>query len=162
MYESAPPPDGRFFDRPPPVEVLEVGPGAPEFTFRNEPSPGERELRRAAIDLGADVLINHHPHVLQGFESYNGKLIAHSLGNFIFDLYYPETMPTGVLTLEIDTAGITGYTFTPAWINHWIPRPATGSLARPMIARSRRSPRKLETSAPAAPSPRSTGATVSK
>ena len=55
-----------------------------------------------ALDLGADVLINHHPHVLQGFESYDGKLIAHSLGNFIFDLYYPETMPTMVLTLEID------------------------------------------------------------
>jgi len=68
--------------------------------------------------------------VLQGFESYNGRLIAHSLGNFIFDLYYPETMPTLVLTLEIDDTGIIGQTMTPAWINHWIPQPATGTLAR--------------------------------
>jgi poly-gamma-glutamate capsule biosynthesis protein CapA/YwtB (metallophosphatase superfamily) len=106
-----------------------------EIRFRNEPTPGEIELRRCAIDSGADILINHHPHVLQGFESYNGKMIAHSLGNFIFDLYYTETMPTMVLTLEIEKTGITGYRFTPAWINHWIPEPATGNLGREIIGR---------------------------
>ncbi|MCP4799107.1 MAG: T9SS type A sorting domain-containing protein [bacterium] len=106
-----------------------------EIRFRNEPTPGEIDLRRHAIDAGADILINHHPHVLQGFESYNGKLIAHSLGNFIFDLYYTETMPTMVLTLEIEKTGITGYRFTPAWINHWIPEPATGNLGREIIGR---------------------------
>ncbi len=73
--------------------------------------------------------------MLQGFESYQGKLIAHSLGNFIFDLYYPETMPTLVLTLEMDKQGITGYRFTPAWINHWIPEPATGDLGRAIVDR---------------------------
>ena len=106
-----------------------------EIRFRNEPTPGEIELRRHAIDSGADILINHHPHVLQGFESYNGKLIAHSLGNFIFDLYYTETMPTMVLTLEVEKTGITGYRFTPAWINHWIPEPATGNLGREIVGR---------------------------
>jgi poly-gamma-glutamate synthesis protein (capsule biosynthesis protein) len=117
------------------VEANGAGADEPEFTFRVEPTPGERELRRQAIDLGADVLINHHPHVLQGFESYQGKLIAHSLGNFIFDLYYPETMPTLVLTLEIEKAGITGYRFTPAWINHWIPEPVSGNLQREIVGR---------------------------
>ena len=110
-------------------------PDQPAFKFRNEPTPGERELRRLAIDHGADVLINHHPHVLQGFESYDGKLIAHSLGNFVFDLYYTETMPTLVLTLEIEKTGITDYRFTPAWINHWIPEPATGTLGHEIIGR---------------------------
>ena len=78
-------------------------------------------------------MINHHPHVLQGFESYRGKLIAHSLGNFVFDLPYAETMPTLVLTLEMDKHGITGQRITPAFIDDWIPRPATGNLGREII-----------------------------
>jgi len=113
--------------------VEDTGKEAPEFRFLNEPTPSERELRRLALDLGADVLINHHPHVLQGFEAWNGKLIAHSLGNFVFDLSYVETMPTGVLTLEVEPAGITGYRFTPAFIDRWIPRPATGNLGREIL-----------------------------
>lgn len=133
-YETAPP-DKRLLTVPPPVEACDIGPGDPDFLFRVEPSPGERELRRQAADDGADVVINHHPHVLQGFESYGGKLIAHSLGNFVFDLYYPETMPTIVLTLEMGKSGITGYTFTPAWIDDWIPHPATGTLGREIIDR---------------------------
>jgi poly-gamma-glutamate synthesis protein (capsule biosynthesis protein) len=40
---------------------------------------------RLAIDYGADLVIGHHPHVLQGIEIYKGKYIAYSLGNFIFD-----------------------------------------------------------------------------
>ncbi len=126
--------DGGFLFEPP-VEALAPSPGDPDFRFRNEPLPSERALRREAIDLGADILINHHPHVLQGFESYQGKLIAHSLGNFIFDLYYPETMSTLVLTLEIEKTGITGYTFVPAWIDDYITKPATGMLGREIIDR---------------------------
>jgi len=134
-YAATPPEREGELTAPPPVEASEPVPGAPEFHFRNEPTPGDRELRRLALDLGADVVINHHPHVLQGFEAHAGKLIAHSLGNFVFDLYYPETMPTMVLTLEIGAAGITGYTFTPAFINHWIPEPAVGTLARHIVER---------------------------
>jgi poly-gamma-glutamate capsule biosynthesis protein CapA/YwtB (metallophosphatase superfamily) len=134
-YDPVPPDDGRAWTAPPPVEANEVVPGQPEFRFRNEPTPGERFLRRQALDLGADVLINHHPHVLQGFESYGGKLIAHSLGNFVFDLWYPETMPTMVLTLEVAKDGIVGYTFTPAWIDDWIPQPVRGDLSREIIDR---------------------------
>ncbi len=146
-YQTAPPPDragggataalayAQHDHQQLPVEVNAIRPGMPDVRFRNEPTPGERELRRLAIDNGADILINHHPHVLQGFESYAGKLIAHSLGNFIFDLYYPETMPTMVLTLEVDKSGIVGTSFTPAWINHWIPRPVSGGLAREIMDR---------------------------
>jgi len=117
------------------VEANLIGPEHPDIHFRIEPLPSERALRRMALDLGADVLINHHPHVLQGFESYDGKLIAHSLGNFIFDLWYPETMPTIVLTLEVDEDGIRGYRFTPAWIDDFITHPATGMLGREIMDR---------------------------
>ena len=37
-----------------------------------------------AIDLGADLVCGHHPHVLQGIEEYKGKNIVYSLGNFCF------------------------------------------------------------------------------
>jgi len=40
------------------------------------------------VDAGADVIIGHHPHVVQTFEIYNGVPIFYSLGNFIFDQYW--------------------------------------------------------------------------
>ncbi len=119
----------------PPLEASAVAPGDPDVTFLTEPTPTDRELRRQALDLGADVVINHHPHVLQGFEVHAGRLIAHSLGNFVFDLYYPETMPTLVLTLDVTKDGIAGYRFAPAWIDHYVPRPATGALGREIMDR---------------------------
>ena len=48
------------------------------------PADSQRQLAKSAIDAGADLVIGSHPHVLQGFGSYQGKLIAYSLGNFIF------------------------------------------------------------------------------
>lgn len=50
----------------------------------NEANNAQRELAHKAIDLGADLVIGTHPHVLQGIEKYNGKYIAYSLGNFCF------------------------------------------------------------------------------
>ena len=44
----------------------------------------QKKLAHLAIDEGADLVIGHHPHVLEGIEKYNGKYIAYSLGNFCF------------------------------------------------------------------------------
>lgn len=49
-----------------------------------EPEPYQVNKAHAFIDAGADLVIGSHPHVLQGLESYKGKWIAYSLGNFIF------------------------------------------------------------------------------
>lgn len=46
----------------------------------------QKTIARFAIDNGADLVIGHHPHILQGVEEYNGGYIAYSLGNFIFDM----------------------------------------------------------------------------
>jgi poly-gamma-glutamate capsule biosynthesis protein CapA/YwtB (metallophosphatase superfamily) len=46
--------------------------------------PEQRTLGRAAIDAGADLVLGHHPHVLQGIESYKDRRIVYSLGNFVF------------------------------------------------------------------------------
>lgn len=44
----------------------------------------QREIAHFVIDSGADLVIGHHPHVLQGIEEYKGKKIVYSLGNFIY------------------------------------------------------------------------------
>jgi len=49
------------------------------------PSPEQVALAHSLIDAGVDVILGHHPHVLQGIERYNSGLIFYSLGNFIFD-----------------------------------------------------------------------------
>jgi poly-gamma-glutamate capsule biosynthesis protein CapA/YwtB (metallophosphatase superfamily) len=43
----------------------------------------ERQVAKAAIDVGADVVIGHHAHILRGIETYKGKPIFHGLGNFV-------------------------------------------------------------------------------
>ncbi len=48
------------------------------------PSKQQIELAHHAVDCGADVVLGHHPHVLQSMEYYNGAYIAYSLGNFCF------------------------------------------------------------------------------
>lgn len=50
----------------------------------NYPEDYQRELGKKCIDWGADLVIGHHPHVLQGVEEYQGKYIVHSLANFCF------------------------------------------------------------------------------
>lgn len=48
------------------------------------PDENQKALAHLAIDEGADLVIGHHPHVLEGIEKYNGKYICYSLGNFCF------------------------------------------------------------------------------
>lgn len=48
------------------------------------PTQTQRELGRFAVDIGADLVLGHHPHVIQPFEIYQGKCIVYSLGNFVF------------------------------------------------------------------------------
>ncbi len=48
------------------------------------PNENQIELAHTAIDNGADLVIGHHPHVLQGIEKYKEKYILYSLGNFCF------------------------------------------------------------------------------
>ncbi|MDR3354997.1 MAG: CapA family protein [Synergistaceae bacterium] len=56
--------------------------GLPVATYI--PTPAQKRAAYAAIDNGAAFVVEHHPHVLQGIEHYNGGVIAYSLGNFCF------------------------------------------------------------------------------
>lgn len=70
------------------------------FHWGNEyihiPSPDQIQLAHAAIDYGADVIIGHHPHVVQPIERYKKGLIIYSLGNFIFDFLFSRDFKTGM------------------------------------------------------------------
>jgi poly-gamma-glutamate capsule biosynthesis protein CapA/YwtB (metallophosphatase superfamily) len=59
---------------------------------------------RTAIDAGADMVLSHHPHVIQGVEFYNGGLIAYSLGDFVFDHYSRKTGEAFILEAELGPA----------------------------------------------------------
>lgn len=56
--------------------------------FISTPSPRIREACRSLIDAGADAVIAHHPHVIQGIEKHRNGLISYSLGNLVFDTPY--------------------------------------------------------------------------
>ena len=65
-------------------------------------SPAQQSLARKIIEAGGDLMIGHHPHVVQNIEKYQGKLIFYSLGNFIFDQYFStETQKGLAVGLEI-------------------------------------------------------------
>lgn len=63
----------------------------------------QQEYAHKIIDSGADLIIGHHPHVIQGTEKYKDGLIFYSLGNFIFDQKFSEkTMEAGVVEIIYD------------------------------------------------------------
>jgi len=66
------------------------------------PSKEEIKLGRGIIDNGADIVLGHHSHVFQPVEIYKGKVIAYSLGNFIFDQWRIENKVGGILEIYIN------------------------------------------------------------
>ncbi len=112
--------------------VDEVGQDDDLVVFELLPDSGEVALRHYAIDQGADMVVAHHPHVIQGCEIYNGKLIAHSLGNFVMDLQYNETMPTMILETHVGDT-VDAAIVRPAWIEEWIPKMASGEFANNLL-----------------------------
>ncbi len=77
------------------------------FHYGNEysttPNPSQIDLSHKCIDEGADMVIGSHPHVIQEIESYKGKPIFYSLGNFVFDQSNPATHSS--LMVEMDMVG---------------------------------------------------------
>ncbi|OGL86142.1 hypothetical protein A3I40_01765 [Candidatus Uhrbacteria bacterium RIFCSPLOWO2_02_FULL_48_12] len=67
----------------------------------------QKTLAREFIDAGADVVIGHHPHVVQNVELYKGRPIFYSLGNFIFDQYFSKETQEGLaIGLEFKGASL--------------------------------------------------------
>ena len=79
------------------------------------------------IDSGADMVVGHHAHVLQGVEFYKGKLIAYNLGNFIFN---GHTVDTGILKWELNNNGESNYYFYPGIQSDCYTREASSNEAK--------------------------------
>ena len=103
--------------------------------YAEAPDAWQVTAAHAFVDAGADLVIGHHPHVLQGFERYQGGLIAYSLGNFVFRNAQLPARHTGVLRVGFarqpaGRACLDGAALQPAIMikeptHH--PMPATGS-----------------------------------
>jgi poly-gamma-glutamate capsule biosynthesis protein CapA/YwtB (metallophosphatase superfamily) len=113
----------------PNVDVLVVQLHA-GFQFQEAASANVRDIAHAAIDAGADMVVCHHPHVLQGLEWYRGKLIAYSLGNFVFDQDFLSTFASVVLRTVWDGNRLLQARLIPVEIDGYRPIPATGTAAR--------------------------------
>jgi poly-gamma-glutamate synthesis protein (capsule biosynthesis protein) len=65
--------------------------------YINIPSYDQIKLAHSTIDYGADIIIGHHPHVIQPIERYKNGIIIYSLGNFIFDFLFSKEFKLGML-----------------------------------------------------------------
>ncbi len=82
--------------------------------YKRRPNQGQIDFARAAIDLGADLVIGHHPHWFQTVEQYKGKYIIYSLGNFVFDQMWSEETREGMIaSIYLDKEGVQGLEFFP-------------------------------------------------
>ncbi len=80
-------------------------------------SAGQRALARLALDAGATAVIGAHPHVLQPIRRpARGRLVAYSLGNFVFSAASPGTQDTGILEIELGADGIEAHRLRRATI----------------------------------------------
>jgi poly-gamma-glutamate synthesis protein (capsule biosynthesis protein) len=74
------------------------------YEYVVKPSPPQVSAAHTAVDAGADLVVGHHAHVLQGIEFYNQGVIVYGLGNFIFD--DGDIPQTALLNVWLDSGGI--------------------------------------------------------
>jgi len=103
--------------------------------YHTERDSATREFEHLCINLGADLIVSHHPHVIQGFEVYEGAVIAHSLGNFAFDQNLWETWVSALMNAEIDENGLRSVTVDPIFVNNYRPTPTIGALGKKILDR---------------------------
>ena len=103
------------------------------FQFTPAPSDGMRSASRVAIEAGADLVVSHHPHVLQGVEWYEGRPIVYSLGNFLFDQNFHATYATAFLRVVVDDSGLVDIRFVPVMLDRYRPVPATDAVATRIV-----------------------------
>lgn len=110
------------------------------------------ELGHQAIDWGADLVLGHHPHVLQEIEVYKGRLIAYSLGNFVFGSESNRTNTSMILLLTFRGNTLSKVEAVPLDVNnyriHYQPKVLAGKAAGEVLdsinAASERFKTKLE------------------
>ena len=74
--------------------------------FINRPSQSQVFFAHMLVDMGFDLVVGMHPHVLQGFEIYKSKHIFYSLGNFSFDMPWERTQYGAIINLTIEDGDV--------------------------------------------------------
>ncbi|MDP3093664.1 MAG: CapA family protein [bacterium] len=88
--------------------------------YAKEPSQHQKDLAKTVIDAGADLVVGSHPHVIQSSETYNGRYIFYSLGNFVFDQgFSEETLEGEILEVTIQDKKIKKVSPTKIKINEF-------------------------------------------
>lgn len=96
--------------------------------YEHQPTDFQKALGRIAVDAGADLVIGHHPHVIQGIEFRRRGVIVYSLGNFVFDQKAYNRRQGLILQAVMDRGGLRRISFIPILIVQEQPRVATGKL----------------------------------
>lgn len=90
-------------------------------------SKKQEKFAKELIAYGADLIVGHHPHVVQDIGVYDGVAVFYSLGNFIFDQYFSESVQQGLLlSLEIDQRTSVVLIPVTSIESRGAPRPLTG------------------------------------
>lgn len=118
--------------------------------YAEAPNFAQVKAAHALVDAGADMVIGHHPHVLQAIERYGKGLVAYSLGNFLFENTNAIPRLTGVLrvTAQRDGHCLSRVVFHPAYIKRTPvphPVPASGALGRQVRDRATSQSKKFDT-----------------
>ena len=103
--------------------------------YSHAPAMSERTRLREAVDRGADIAIGHHAHILQGIEIYKNRLIAYSMGNFMFDQTYYTTQLGMLLYAWMDGDELHRVEVVPMYVNGYVPTPATGAMRYAILNR---------------------------
>jgi poly-gamma-glutamate capsule biosynthesis protein CapA/YwtB (metallophosphatase superfamily) len=96
------------------------------------PDGEQRRLAHAVIDAGADAVIGHHPHVLQGIERYKHGVIVYSLGNLIFGGNSRENYDTGIFEIRLKGNDV-AYRFIPVRVSEWNAQVLKGPAAERLL-----------------------------
>lgn len=104
--------------------------------YESQHSQRQEEFARAAIDYGAELVLGHHPHVIQDYEMYKGKYIFYSLGNFIFDQMWSQETKEGLgVMFQFNDQGVVDFELQPFLIQDYSqPRPLSGEAASLVIS----------------------------
>ena len=112
------------------VVVVQIHGG---YQFADVASEIFMENARTAIDAGADLVVGHHPHVLQGAEWYRDRLIVSSLGNLLFDQDFAATFPSAILRTVFEGSQLVEARLYPVLLDGYRPVPVGGDAAHRIL-----------------------------
>lgn len=98
--------------------------------YQRTPTTTIRRLTDSASSAGADLVIDHHPHVTGGVEIRDSTLVAWSLGNLVFDQELWQTYPSYLLTVHVTKDGVRRAYLDPLLLEGYVPK---GVVAEPEL-----------------------------